>query len=165
MSDFFGDIVEQDEDTLSGRFLTFIIDRDTFGVEIKHVLEIIGIQPITEVPELPAYAKGIINIRGKIVPVIDLRIKFKKEPVPYDERTCIIIVEIQDVTVGFIVDNIDEVIPIPPEDILPPPDYKTGFYNRYILGIGKVGDSVKLLVDCDKVLAEDELEEIKQINQ
>lgn len=156
--------VEQEEDTQHGRYLTFTLDSEVYGIEIKYVTEIIGIQPITQVPEVPLYVKGIINLRGKIIPVIDMRIKFKKEPVKYNDRTCIIVVDIQDMPVGLIVDNVSEVLTIEDENIVPPPDYKTGFKNRYIKGIGKVGNDVKLLLDCNKLLKDEEIDELNKIN-
>lgn len=164
MTDETKETIEDEEDTQRGRYLTFSLDSEIYGIEIKYVIEIIGIQPITQVPEVPSYVKGIINLRGKIIPVIDMRIKFKKEPLKYNDRTCIIVVDIQNMTVGLIVDNVSEVLTIEDENIVPPPDYKTGFRNRYIKGIGKAGDDVKLLLDCNKLLKDDEIDELNKIN-
>lgn len=152
-----------EEDTQKGRFLTFKLGEEVFGLEIKCVTEIVGIQPITVIPEVPEYVKGIINLRGKIIPVIDVRIKFKKEPVEYDERTCIIVIDIDDMSVGLIVDNVSEVVTIKDEDIVPPPSYKTGFQNRYIKGVGKSKDGVKLLLDSNKLLTYEEKQDISEI--
>lgn len=163
MSETIKEEMVEEEDTLKGRFLTFSLDNQVFGIEIKYVTEIIGIQPITEVPEVPSYVKGIINLRGKIIPVIDVRLKFHKEPLEYNDRTCIVVVDIQNISVGLIVDNVAEVMTIGDENIVPPPDYKTGFQNRYIKGIGKVGSDVKLLLDCDRILGDDEIEELNGI--
>lgn len=163
MSEAIKQEMEEQEDTLKGRFLTFSLESQVFGIEIKYVSEIIGIQPITEMPEVPAYVKGIINLRGKIIPVIDVRLKFQREPVEYNDRTCIVVVDIQNISVGLIVDNVAEVMTIEDENIVPPPDYKTGLQNRYIKGIGKVGNDVKLLLDCNRLLGEDEIEDINQI--
>lgn len=162
MSELLKEVMEE-EDTQKGKFLTFSLGSQVFGFEIKYVTEIIGIQPITPVPEVPVYVKGIINLRGKIIPVIDVRLKFKKKPVEYNDRTCIIVIEIQNVSVGLIVDNVAEVMTIADENIVPPPDYKTGFQNRYIKGIGKSGSDVKLLLDCDKLLTEDEVENLTEM--
>jgi purine-binding chemotaxis protein CheW len=153
----------QEEDTQKGRFLTFKLGEEVFGLEIKYVTEIVGIQPITKIPEVPDYVKGIINLRGKIIPVIDVRIKFKKEPIEYDERTCIIVIDIDDMSVGLIVDNVSEVVTIKEENVVPPPSYKTGFENRYIKGVGKSKDGVKLLLDCNKLLTREEKQEINEI--
>jgi purine-binding chemotaxis protein CheW len=154
---------EEFEDTQKGKFLTFLLGKESYGIEIKFVTEIIGIQAITEVPELPNYVKGIINLRGKIIPVIDVRLRFKKPPEEYNDRTCIIVVDIKDIYVGFIVDTVAEVLNIADENIVEPPDTKTGFHNRYIKGIGKVDNEVKLLLDCDKLLHDNEIEELGSI--
>lgn len=144
------------EDTQKGKFLTFIIGREEYAIEIKYVTEIIGgIQAITEVPEVPNYVRGIINLRGKIIPVMDVNLRFKKEPKPYGDRTCITVIDIDDLSVGLIVDNVAEVLSIAEENIDPPPDSRSGFSNHYIKGIGKVGNTVKLILDC-KVLLGDE---------
>ena len=160
MAEVLDETMENFEDTQKGKFLTFSVGREAYGIEIKFVTEIIGIQDITEVPELPNYVKGIINLRGKIIPVIDVRLRFKKQPKEYNDRTCIVVIEIKDISIGLIVDNVAEVINIDDNNIVPPPDIKTGFHNRYVRGIGKVGNEVKLLLDCDKLLNEDEVEAI-----
>ncbi|MDD2261997.1 MAG: chemotaxis protein CheW [Clostridia bacterium] len=146
-------MIQIEEDTQKDRYLTFSIGTESFGVDIKYVTEIIGIQPITIVPEVPDYVKGIINLRGKIIPVIDIRLKFKKESIEYDDRTCIIVVEVDEVTAGFIVDNVTEVITIAGDDIVPPPEYKECFQNNYIKNIGKTPNGIKLLLDCQMILS------------
>ncbi len=146
-----------EEDTQYGKFLTFTLGKEIFGIEIKHVTEIIGMQVITQVPEVPVFVKGIINLRGKIIPVIDVRLKFKKEEVPYDDRTCIVVIDINDVSVGLIVDNVAEVLSIADENIAPPPGNKTGFENKYIKGIGKSGTDVILLLEGLKLLKNEEV--------
>jgi purine-binding chemotaxis protein CheW len=151
-----------EEDTQKGRFLTFSLDKESYGIEIKYVIEIIGLQEITEVPELPDYIKGIINLRGKIIPVMDIRLRFKKSEKEYNDRTCVIVVEIQDIPIGIIVDTVSEVLTIPEEDIVDPPQMNKGYRNRYIKNIGKVGKEVKLLIDCEKLLTEDEIEELAE---
>ena len=150
------------EDTQHGRYLTFALGMEIFGIEIRFVTEIVGMQPITSLPEAPDYMKGIINLRGKIIPVIDIRLKFKKEPKDYDDRTCIIVIDILEVTVGLIVDNVAEVLMIADENISPPPDKKAGLQNRYLAGIGKVGNDVKLLLSCEKLFQDEELEMIRE---
>jgi len=157
MSDILDKFTEEFEDTQKGKFLTFSVGKESYGIEIKFVTEIIGIQDITEVPELPNYVRGIINLRGKIIPVIDVRLRFKKELKDYNDRTCIVVIDIKDTFVGLIVDNVAEVIKIDDSNIVPPPDMKIGFHNRYVRGIGKVGTEIKLLLDCDKLLNDDEL--------
>lgn len=152
----------EEEDTQHGRYLTFALSAEVFGLEIKYVTEIVGMQTITPLPETPEYVKGIINLRGKIIPVIDVRLKFKKEPIDYNDRTCIIVIEIADTTVGLIVDNVAEVLAINDEAIAPPPDHRTGAQNRYIAGIGKVSNLVVLLISCEKLFEEDEIHILKE---
>jgi len=148
------------EDTQKGKYLTFAVGKEHYGIEIKYVTEIIGIQEITSLPELPTHIKGIINLRGKIIPVMDVRLRFKKDPIEYNDRTCIVVVDIKNISIGLIVDNVSEVISIDDENIVPPPDTRTGFNNRYVKGIGKVQNEVKLLLDTDKLFSEVELEDI-----
>jgi purine-binding chemotaxis protein CheW len=145
------------EDTQKDKYLTFILGTECYGIEIKFVTEIIGIQPTTEVPELPEYIKGIINIRGKIIPVMDVRLRFKKTFRDYDDRTCVIVIDVADVAIGLIVDSVSEVITIPEGGIVPPPDLNRDG-NKYIKGIGNVDGEVKLILDCDKLLKEQETE-------
>lgn len=145
-----------EEDTQTNRFLTFYIAKEAYGIEINLVTEIIGIQEITEVPEMPDYVKGIINLRGKIIPVMDVRLRFRKPSVDYDDRTCIIVIDIEEISIGLIVDRVAEVLAIDEENIVPPPDVKTGFHNRYVKGIGKAADDVKLLLDCEKLIHDED---------
>jgi len=156
--------LEEEEDTQKGKFLTFILGDEFYGIGIEFVTEIIGILPITEVPELPTYIRGIINLRGKIIPVMDIRLRFKKPFLEYNERTCIIVIDILDNSVGLIVDSVAEVTNISEENIVAPPSLNTGFSNTYIKGIGKVNNDVKLLLDCEKLLSKDELETLDSIN-
>ena len=151
----------EEEDTQKGRFLTFHVGNEVYGIEICYVTEIIGIQAITEVPDLPDYIKGIINLRGKIIPVMDVRLRFKKEFQEYNDRTCVIIIDTHEISIGLIVDGVSEVIYIPDEDIVPPPQMNH-FQNRYIKAIGKVGNDVKLLLDCEKLLNGEEIDLLKE---
>lgn len=157
------ELEELEEDTQKGKFLTFVLGNESYGIGIEFVTEIIGILPITEVPELPAYIRGIINLRGKIIPVMDIRLRFKKEFREYNERTCIIVIDIMDNSVGLIVDSVAEVLNISDEDIVLPPTGNTGFSNRYIKGIGKVGSDVKLLLECEKILSKDDLDSLETL--
>lgn len=158
MEEITDETMDSVEDTQKGRFLTFSVGKEDYGIEIKYVKEIIGIQEITEIPELPNYVKGIINLRGKIIPVMDVRLRFKKEYKEYNDRTCIVVIDIDEISIGLIVDNVLEVITIEEENIVPPPDLKTGFHNGYVKAIGKVGNEVKLLLDYEKVLNDDEID-------
>ncbi len=158
MAQMVEEVQEIAEDTQKGKYLTFSIGKEEYGIEIRYVTEIIGIQTITQVPELADYVRGIINLRGKIIPVIDVRLRFRKEFMEYNDRTCIIVIDIFDVSIGLIVDTVAEVLNIDEANVVPPPDIKTGFQNRYVKGVGKVGNDVKLLLDCEKLLGEGEIE-------
>jgi purine-binding chemotaxis protein CheW len=151
--------IENTEDTQKEKYLTFLLEKEVYGIEIKYVTEIIGIQPITEIPELPSYIKGIINLRGKIIPVMDVRLRFAKPPADYTDRTCVIVIDIETLSVGLIVDSVSEVITIPEQEIVPPPDIRKAG-NRFINGIGKVMNDVKLILDCGKLLNEDETNDL-----
>lgn len=155
--------LEMEEDTQKGKYLTFSIGKESYGIEIQYVTEIIGIQAITEIPELPDYVKGIINLRGKIIPVMDVRLRFKKEVKEYNDRTCVIVIDIMDLSIGLIVDSVAEVINIPEQDIEVPPKMNKGYNNRFIKNIGKVGNDVKLLLDCEKLLNVDDINTINEI--
>ena len=139
---------------LSGRYLTFYIDDTFYGIELLHILEIISIQSITSVPSLPHYYKGLINLRGKVVPVIDVRLKFNQEERAYDEKNCIIVVTIQDMQVGLIVDSVAEVVTIEEDQKNDPPELG-GNSARYLSSIARVGDKVILNIDCDKFFQND----------
>lgn len=148
-------------DAQKDRFMTFMTAGECYAIAISYVNEIISYQNITDVPETESYVKGLINLRGKIIPVIDVRMRFGYEPVEYTDRTIIIIINVRDTVVGLIVEKIEEVVNIPEENILPPPDlgYVKDQVDRYIYGIGKVNDSVKLLLDPDRLIRDPEEEE------
>lgn len=156
-------LLQAEEDTQRDKYLIFTLGREHYGLEIKHVTEIIGIQEITLVPELPDYIKGIINLRGQIIPVMDVRLRFCKPFREYNDRTCVIVVDIKGVSVGLIVDAVSEVHSIGAENVVPPPGVTKGYSNRYIKGIGKDSDEVKLILDCDKLLSDDETEYLGEL--
>lgn len=140
-----------EEDTQEGKFLTFLIDGESYGLDIRFVTEIIGMHSITRVPDVPDYVRGIINLRGKVIPVMDVRARFGMALRDYDARTCIIVIHVRETEIGLVVDTVSEVIDIPGSDIEPPPSLgmTTGGFMR---GVGKVGDHVKLLLDAHKLL-------------
>jgi purine-binding chemotaxis protein CheW len=140
-------------DTTKDKFLTFIIDDEEYGIEIAMIREIISICKITKVPESDSYVEGIINLRGDIVPVIDVRKRFSKMPREYDALTCIVVIEYNNHKIGLIVDSVNEVAYIHEENILPPPSSKINYYNQFIRNIGRVDEDVKLLLDLDRLLA------------
>ena len=144
--------LREDEDTQKGKYMTFKSGNEYYGIGINYVSEIIGIQSITSVPETEDYIKGLINLRGKMIPVIDVRLRFGQTPIEYTDRTCIIVINVQNVAVGLIVQTIAEVVTIDDSEIAPPPSISTGGNNRYVYGIGKIGDNVKLLLDPDKLI-------------
>ena len=155
------DYDEDDEDTQKDKFLTFQVGTEEFGISIRHVTEIIGLQKITDVPDMPDFIKGVINLRGKVIPVMDVRSRFKLESREYDDRTCIVVVNIKDKSVGLVVDRVSEVADIPESQIEPPAQIGSGTASRYIQGMGKINEEVKILLDVDKLLYEDELESMK----
>lgn len=142
------------DDSMHGKYLTFAVGEEVYGIEISYVTEIIGVQAITEVPELPTYIKGIINLRGKIIPVLDVRLRFNHEPQVYDDRTCTVVIDINTLIVGVIVDTVLEVLSIEDELIAPPPVARSNMSSEYIKGIAKTPSGVKLLLDCDKLIGE-----------
>lgn len=143
---------EEDEDTQADKFLTFILGQEEYGIEIKYVTEIIGIQNIAEVPDMPHYIKGVINLRGKVIPVMDVRLRFGLQEREYDDRTCIIVINIDEQSVGLIVDRVSEVLDIPEAQVEPPPRVRSGGSSRFIQGMGKVGDRVKILLNAHQLL-------------
>lgn len=154
---------ETEEDTLKGKYLLFSIENEMYGMEIRYITEIIGIQPITGVYGMPAYVKGVMNLRGKIIPVIDARLRFKKAVREYDDRTCIIVTDTNDISIGLVVDTVSEVISIQNEDIAPLPDINNDG-RGYIKGIGKAGGDIMLLLDCQRLLSDKELEALSIIH-
>ncbi|MHC4974975.1 MAG: chemotaxis protein CheW [Planctomycetota bacterium] len=152
-----------ESDDNSNKFLSFCLGEEEYGLEILRVREIIGIIDITPLPQTPPYVKGVINLRGKIIPVIELRTKFGMESVPYTEETCVIVVEVLDeesseeYQVGVIVDTVSEVLDITPDQIEPSPRFGGSLSTDYIMGMGKVKDKVFILLDTGRVLKHDEL--------
>lgn len=151
-------------DTEKGKYMTFKNLGEYYGVALKNVVEIVGIQKITAIPEVEDYIKGLINLRGKIIPVIDVRVRFRQEPFEYNDRTCIIIINVNDILVGLIVETIAEVVEIDDSEIVPPPTLNPkNVRNQYVYGLGKVGDSVKMLLDPDKLIKDDELNFLEEV--
>jgi len=164
MSEVIEKELEVEEDTQKDKFLTFFLGEEIYGIEIRFVTEIIGMQSVTEIPDLPEYVKGIINLRGKIIPVIDVRLRFKKASRDYNDRTCIVVVDIKGIIVGLIVDTVAEVLTIGEQDIVLPPQFNSSSdYQRFIKGIGKVDHQVKLILDCDRLLNDKEMNSLEQV--
>ena len=153
--------------THGGKYLTFALGNEEYGLEILKVREIIGIMDITAVPRTPHYVKGVINLRGQVISVIDMRIKFGMETVQRTDQTCIIVVEIKQagrkLSTGIIVDRVSEVLNIATDSIEEPPTFGASVDTRFILGMGKIGQSVKILLDIDRVLSDEEIERVAEI--
>lgn len=157
-------VEETEDDTLKDRYLTFCLGKESYGLEIRHVTEIIVLQEITKVPDLPEFIIGVVNLRGNVISVMDMRKRFSLEQKDYDDRTCIIVVNIKGIAVGLLVDTVNEVLNIPQEQVDPPPKTHSGIKSNYITGMGKVEKQVKILLDIEKVLYEEELAIIQQVS-
>lgn len=151
--------------TQQDKYVTFKSGNEYFGLRIQYVNEIIVYQEITQVPESEDYIKGLINLRGKIIPVIDVRLRFRQEPIEYTDRTCIIVITVKDIVVGLIVEKIAEVVEITEDNILDSPSLgnEDKTQNKYVYAIGKVGDAVKLLLDPEKLIKDDDWTVLEQI--
>ncbi|MDY6952970.1 MAG: chemotaxis protein CheW [Thermodesulfobacteriota bacterium] len=144
-----------------GKYLTFSLDNEEYGIGILQIKEIIGMMPITTVPHTPAYVKGVINLRGKVIPVLDLRLRFGIEATDYTERTCIIVVEMAGqsgtIMTGIVVDSVSEVLNMKAEEIEETPTFGTKLDTEYILGMAKMEGGVKILLDIDRILSPEEI--------
>lgn len=148
-----------------GKFLTFFLSTEEYGIEILKVQEIIGVMSITPIPRTPAFIKGVINLRGRIIPIIDLRLKLSMEEAKHTEETCFIVVKAHDMHMGVVVDKVSEVLDIAGENVEDAPSMGEDINTDYILGIGKAGDKVKMLLDIDKVLSDKDLKALKQVQE
>lgn len=142
------------EDTLENKYLSFVLGKECYALEIRDVTEIIGIQVITPVPEMPNYVKGIINLRGKVIPVIDARLRFLLESREYDARTCIVVIDSDDTTVGLVVDMVQEVLEIKPENIDPADHIQSDNDKRFVKGLGRINKETKIILDAKKIMFE-----------
>ena len=142
---------------LAGKYLTFKLDVEEFGLEILKVQEIIKMMEITRVPRTPAFVRGVINLRGKVIPVVDLRLKFEMEARENTEKTCVIVVTVRRtggaVVMGIIVDEVSEVLDVAGTSIEPAPEFGGAVDTTFILGMGKIGERVVTLMDVDRVLS------------
>ena len=151
-----------DSTVTGGKFLTFFLDEEEYGLVILTVQEIMGLMPITRVPRTPDYVMGVVNLRGKVIPVVDLRLKFGMEAIEATDLTCIIVVQSEGRQFGLVVDRVSEVVDLLDADIEDPPTFGEGVNSDYIMGMGKSQDRVTILLDIDRVLASDELEQLAQ---
>ena len=147
-----------------GKFLTFFMANEKYGLEILKVREIIGMMKVTSVPMTPAFVRGVINLRGKVIPVIDLRLKFGMEPKGNTERTCIILVHLartaQEMTMGIIVDEVSDVLDLNQGQIEPPPSFGPSVRTDFIFGMGKIDQTVMTILDIDRVFSEQEIAQV-----
>lgn len=161
----------EEDDSQKGMFMTFQIGKEFFGINISYVNEIIAMQSIAAIPEVEDYVKGLINLRGKILPVIDVRIRFKMEPCEYTDRTCIIVIDVKSTMIGLIVERLSDVDTIAEDSIAPPPSLgrKEHEHNKYVYGLAKTGDRVTLLLDPEKLIKQDDImvamEEVRKEEQ
>ena len=150
---------------LEGKYLTFSLAEEEYGIGILKVKEIMGMMPITGVPQTPAFVKGVINLRGKVIPIVDLRLKFDLAEAEHDDRTCIIVVEVLgssgQIQIGIVVDSVSEVMNIKGEDIEETPSFGAAQKTEYILGMAKIENRVKILLDIDCVLTKGELDSLE----
>ncbi len=145
-----------------GKYLTFVLFKEEYGLEILKVREIIGVMAITPVPQTPDFIKGVINLRGKVIPVVDLRLKFGMPETDYTKETCIIVVDVEGLLMGIVVDTVSEVLDIAEANIEPPPTFGSKVRTDFILGMGKFKEKVKILLDIDKILSAEEVAIIEQ---
>lgn len=143
------------EDDMSNRYLTFFLGQTVYGLELFQVVDILTIPAITPVPGIPHYIKGVTNLRGKIVPVIDVRAKFNQPQIEYNDKTCIIVVVIHDMQVGLIVDSVSDVITIHSNEFTNPPEFGGNESNKYLSTIANTDRGVILNIDCEKFFASD----------
>ncbi len=146
-----------------GKYLTFVLCGEEYGIQILKVKEIIGIMNITPVPQTPGHIKGVINLRGKVIPVIDLRSKFELQETTHTKETCIIVVEVQNVLTGIIVDTVSEVLDVHAEELEASPHFGNGVNTDMFLGMAKIKDKVKILLDIDKVLGTEDINAVKSL--
>lgn len=156
-------------DSLAGKYLTFELGKEIYGLEILKVQEIIGIMSITHVPRTPEYVRGVINLRGKVIPVVELRKKFGLPSVDDTDRTCIIVVQVRSesgsVTMGILVDEVSEVVDVSASQLEPAPSFGASIDTAYILAMGKVGERVVILLDIDCVLTVGEIAAVSQASE
>ena len=150
----------------AGKYLTVVLDNESYGIAVIKVREIIRLQKITPVPQMPAFVKGVINLRGRVIPIVDLRVKFGLRA-EFAERTCIVVVQVklstaQVVQMGLIVDSVEEVVNLTNEEIEPTPDFGANVDTSYLLGMAKVKGQVKTLLDIDRVVAPETMRVIAQ---
>ena len=155
---------DEAEDAQKDKYLTFSIGNEDYVIEICYVTEIVVMQVITRVPDMPEFIRGVINLRGTIISVMDMRSRFHLDGKEYDDRTCIIVVDVNEMQIGLIVDSVKEVVDIPASQIDPPPTTHSGIKTSYVQGMGKIDENVKIILNVGKILYEEELEKSEQLS-
>ncbi len=158
------DELSNENDIIENQILTIKIGEEIYGVGIAFVVEIIEMIKVTPIPEMQEYIKGVINLRGKVIPIMDVRLRFSMEERAHDARTCIIVVKIGELEIGLIVDTVSEVIDIPADQIQPPPKINRKNEKKFVMGMGRVADNVAILLDINKLLFDEDLEKLKEVN-
>jgi purine-binding chemotaxis protein CheW len=153
-------IEDEQIDAQEDKFLTFPLADEEYGIDIRHVTEIVGIQNITGLPDAPPYVRGVINLRGKVIPVIDVRLRFAMDAREYDDRTCVVVVDIDGLSVGLIVDSVSEVLDIPAGNIEQTPKVKNGQASPFVKGLAKVGEDVKILLNIQSLIYSNDLQNV-----
>ena len=149
------ELLLSDNAELQGKFLIFSVHDVEYGIDIGNVTEIIGIQDMTPIPNSPPYVRGITNIRGTIVPVVDMRLRFGIEEAEYNERTCIVLISSENMYIGLVVDSVEDVVQLTPENILPLPQGSVAENNKYLKAIGKDGENIKQIIDIERIFETD----------
>lgn len=156
------EVFEENESNFANqKYLSFVIDKQFYAFHINDVKEIIEMQEITPVPEFPDYARGIINLRGSLIPVIDVRLRFCKNEKEYNERTCIIILNLESIEVGFIVDTVDEVMDISEDNISAVPKLSDAKTRKFIEGVGKTSEKIVMILNANKMLSDEEIKSLE----
>ncbi len=156
-------IAEQRRTAAAGKNLTFTLASEQYGIPILKVREIIGMLEVTPVPQTPMWTRGVINLRGKIIPVVDLRVRLDMMPAERTPETCIIVVQVRDVEMGMIVDTVSEVTNIPLDALSEPPKMGLGIRTDYLLAVGRVNGEVQLIIDIDHVLSDGEIDDLMML--
>ncbi len=156
---------KKENKSLAGKYLTFVLDNEIYGIQILRVREIIGLMDITNVPQTPDHMKGVINLRGKVIPVIDLRLKFSMQEEDHTQETCVIVVEVDSTSIGIIVDSVSEVSDISGNEIEDAPRFGQGIDTNFIMGLGKVKDKIIILLEIESVLSADELVMVEEMTK
>ena len=154
---------DENEDSQRDKYLTFRIANEDFAIDIGRVVEIVGIQAVTVVPDMPDFVRGIINLRGRVIPAFDVRARFGMQSREYDARTCMIVVDLKGTSVALIVDTVNEVLSIPADKVSPPPSVQGGRSSRFVRAMGRVGEVVKIILDLDRLLLDGEQQALTEM--